>query len=104
MLGNGSERNFTIASVIAIMAGCHSSAQTGPPGTVTSDGTVIRPNQVPVAVSAAFSTEHPYAKMTQAAERTQQGEADQYTVQYTRPDGSTGKATYSGSGALLNDN
>jgi len=69
----------------------------------SSEGTSIANNQVPAGVQAAFDAEHPYAKMNHPSTRGDSNGASAYVIPYTRPDGSTGEATYSPSGELLED-
>ncbi|MGD1275752.1 MAG: hypothetical protein ABR964_00840 [Tepidisphaeraceae bacterium] len=69
----------------------------------SSDTKSISNNQVPAGVQAAFDAEHPYAKMNHPSVRSNANGASDYVVPYTRPDGTTGQATYSSSGELLED-
>lgn len=77
------------AMMLGVLAACSS-----------SDTKSINNNQVPAGVQAAFDAEHPYAKMNSPSVRS---DNSTYVIPYTRPDGSTGQATYSPSGELLDD-
>ena len=60
-------------------------------------------DSLPAGVVAAFTAEHPYAKVHNASEKTSKDGVETYTVPYTRPDGTEGAATYSEAGVLLDD-
>lgn len=61
-------------------------------------------SKVPSDVQAAFFSEHPYAKISDSAQQNNQQDGTDYTIQYTRSDGSKGVAVYSSMGVLRSDN
>ena len=65
---------------------------------------LITPHAIPAAVQGAFYSEHPYAKMNNPTQVTNDDGSTSYKIPYTRPDGTTGTATYAQMGELLSDN
>jgi hypothetical protein len=58
---------------------------------------------LPSGVTAAFTAEHPYAKVHDAKIQQDKDGVERYVVPYTRPDGTEGTATYTEAGVQLDD-
>ena len=90
-------RKFFTLLILAISAACASNQQSEQK-TLTGDG------KIPSDVQAAFFSEHPYAKIDDAAQQSSQQDGTLYTVDYSRSDGSKGVAVYTSMGVLRSDN
>ncbi len=84
-------KQISILTFTAMLAACSQTGQT------------IGDNQIPAGVNAAFTAEHPYAKMDHPTEKQHQNGPAAYVIPYTRPDGTRGEASYSPAGVLLED-
>lgn len=82
-----------------LLGGCASN--NSPPTTTSPDGHAIGVSDVPTAIVAAFTAEHPYDKIHDPREQSDANGADRYIIPYTRPDGSEGKLTYAPTGEVL---
>jgi hypothetical protein len=80
--------------LLLLAAGCASSQSSN------SDKSKGDKTLVPDGVTAAFTAEHPYAKMDDPREKDQDN-VKTYIVPYKLPDGSTGQATYTEAGVLI---
>jgi hypothetical protein len=69
----------------------------------TAENTSRPAENIPAAVTAAFSAEHPYATIDHPKELDMQDGSTRYEVPYQRPDGTKGEATYAPSGELIRD-
>ena len=80
--------------ILAVLVGCASD----------NSSQKVQPNEIPAAVQAAFDSEHPYAKMNNPTKVSNEDGSTSFKIPYTRPDGTTGTATYAQMGELLSDN
>jgi hypothetical protein len=70
----------------------------------SSNDQSISQGDLPAGVRAAFIAEHPYATIDHAkVENNPGGQPEDYVIPYTRPDGTSGKATYTPAGSILED-
>jgi len=85
---------WSLLFILIGLAGC----------TNNSTSQTVQPNQIPAAVQGAFYSEHPYAKVNHPTKITNDDGTTSYQIPYTRPDGTTGTATYAEMGELQKDN
>jgi hypothetical protein len=88
----------------ALASGCASSGAAPQPTTAPStqpQGKAISVSDLPEAIIAAFTAEHPYDKIHDPRQIDDSNGATRFTVPYTRPDGSEGSLTYAPTGEAL---
>jgi hypothetical protein len=95
-------RRFWTAALLAawLAGGCASSSNNAGP-TTAPQGQAISVSDLPTAVVAAFTAEHPYDKIHDPRQITDSNGSTRYILPYTRPDGSEGSLTYAPTGESL---
>lgn len=95
-------RKFWMAALLtAALAGGCASTNSSPPPTTSPQGQAISVSDVPTAIIAAFTAEHPYDKIHDPREITDANGSTRYVIPYIRPDGSEGRLTYAPTGESL---
>ena len=85
-------KEILIAAVLCLAAGCESNS---------SKPSQISESDIPNAVQAAFTAEHPYSKIDHPKTYSDSNGVKVYEIPYTRSDGTTGIAKYGASGELI---
>jgi hypothetical protein len=87
----------------ALASGCASGGGSQPTTAPSTEpqGKAISVSDLPTAIIAAFTAEHPYDKIHDPRQIDDSNGATRFLVPYTRPDGTEGSLTYAPTGEAL---
>jgi hypothetical protein len=94
-------RSFWTVSLVTAWLACGCASTSTAPPTTSPQGQAITVSDVPTAIIAAFTAEHPYDKIHDPRQITDANGATRFIIPYTRPDGSEGSLTYAPTGESL---